>query len=180
MLAAGFDTTAAGPVTVQMPIRLSANQTWHRGPHGVDFNALLDSDSRFGSPRYSFIMNGPAPSQQGTLFVRASPPNIPDGVVSLGNNNTILVPIFNFTPSVGDVFTIIDNDLSDPVLGTVAGLPEGALFTANGATFRISYVGGTGNDVTATVVSSPAVPLFDAIGLVLLAAAIAVIALRRT
>jgi autotransporter-associated beta strand protein len=44
--------------------------------------------------------------------------------------------------------TIIDNDGPDAIGGTFANLPEGATFTAQGAQWRISYVGGTGNDVT--------------------------------
>ena len=32
-----------------------------------------------------------------------------------------------------------------------AGLPEGALITSGATSYRISYVGGTGNDVTLTV-----------------------------
>ncbi len=38
------------------------------------------------------------------------------------------------------------------VNGTFNGLPEAALITANKQTYQISYVGGTGNDVTLTVV----------------------------
>jgi hypothetical protein len=56
-----------------------------------------------------------------------------------------------------DAFTIIDNDGSDAVTagfyganGAFAGLPEGATITFNGVPLRISYMGGTGNDVTLT------------------------------
>jgi autotransporter-associated beta strand protein len=51
-----------------------------------------------------------------------------------------------------DAIVLIDNDGSDPVSGTFENLPEGAtITTVNGAfKFRISYVGGTGNDVTLT------------------------------
>jgi autotransporter-associated beta strand protein len=48
----------------------------------------------------------------------------------------------------GTVLTIIDNDLTDPVVGIFPGLPEGNSITFNGQTFIISYVGGDGNDVT--------------------------------
>ena len=44
----------------------------------------------------------------------------------------------------------MNNDGSDPIVGTFAGLPQGALLTAAGQTFRINYSGGTGNDVTLT------------------------------
>ena len=50
----------------------------------------------------------------------------------------------------GDTFTIINNNGSAPVQGTFNGLPEGAEFAVDGATFKISYVGGDGNDVVLT------------------------------
>ncbi len=60
------------------------------------------------------------------------------------------------TPSVGTVFTIIDNDGTDAVSGTFAGLPQLGTLTVAGATYRISYTGGTGNDVTLAVLSTGA------------------------
>ena len=54
----------------------------------------------------------------------------------------------------GDTFTIIDNKGTGPVTGTTSGtfkdLPEGAEITVSGVTFKISYVGGDGNDVVLT------------------------------
>ncbi len=47
----------------------------------------------------------------------------------------------------GDLI-IVNNDGTDPIVGTFSGLPEGAVVDAgNGKTFRITYAGGTGNDV---------------------------------
>src|SRR5436190_10056712 len=45
-------------------------------------------------------------------------------------------------------FTIIQNDTALPIQGTFDGLPEGAIIDAGGlgTLFRISYVGGDGND----------------------------------
>jgi fibronectin-binding autotransporter adhesin len=59
-----------------------------------------------------------------------------------------------FVPALGDVFTIVVNDGADAVTGTFAGLAEGATVLFNGVTLRISYIGGTGNDVTLTAVST--------------------------
>ncbi len=56
----------------------------------------------------------------------------------------------SYTPVVGDAFTIVANDASDPVAGTFAGLPEGAIiadFLGSGLNAIITYVGGDGNDV---------------------------------
>jgi autotransporter-associated beta strand protein len=55
-----------------------------------------------------------------------------------------------FATTDGMTFTIITNDGADPITGTFAGLPEGSTVTLSGLTFKISYVGGTGNDVVLT------------------------------
>ncbi|HMF11147.1 MAG TPA: autotransporter-associated beta strand repeat-containing protein, partial [Gemmataceae bacterium] len=55
-----------------------------------------------------------------------------------------------FTPAIGNAFTLIENDGTDAVVGTFAGLSEGATLVLGGMTFQISYKGGTGNDVVLT------------------------------
>ena len=47
----------------------------------------------------------------------------------------------------GTAFTIIANDGTDAVIGSYAGLAEGAIVDAGTARFCISYQGGNGNDV---------------------------------
>jgi autotransporter-associated beta strand protein len=67
-------------------------------------------------------------------------------------NGTLSTALYNgFVPSVGHAYTIIDNDSNDAVTGTFNGLAEGASFTAQGVTYRVTYVGGDGNDVVLTV-----------------------------
>jgi fibronectin-binding autotransporter adhesin len=75
-----------------------------------------------------------------------------------------------FKPAAGDKFTIIDNDASDVVTGTFTGMAEGATFTVEGYVFKISYVGGSGNDVVITVQSVPVVPAVPNTGFKLLQA----------
>lgn len=73
----------------------------------------------------------------------------------------------------GDTFTIIDNKDTNPVYsgsfyddpnttppggGTFKDLPEGAEITVGGVTFKISYVGGDGNDVVLTALNDSPVP----------------------
>jgi fibronectin-binding autotransporter adhesin len=60
-----------------------------------------------------------------------------------------------YQPLPGTVFKIIDNS-GDPIIGTFIGLNEGGLRLSNGMVLRISYVGGTGNDVTLTTVGPDA------------------------
>jgi autotransporter-associated beta strand protein len=85
------------------------------------------------------------------------------GTVTLGGTLNVTV---GFTPAVGDIFTIIENDGEDEVIGTFVGLPEGAEFMINGRPFRISYggqrLGGIirrDNDVTIEAV--PALAIWD-------------------
>jgi hypothetical protein len=54
----------------------------------------------------------------------------------------------------GDSFAIIDNAGKHPVLGTFAGLPEGASLTLGGRTFHITYQGNDGYDVVLHVVGA--------------------------
>ena len=70
-----------------------------------------------------------------------------NGIVSLAGPLDLTV---SYGAPVNDTFVIIDNDGTDPVVGTFAGLAEGARLTADGQPFQISYVGGTGNDVVLT------------------------------
>jgi hypothetical protein len=70
----------------------------------------------------------------------------------------------------GTVITVIDNDGTDPVSGTFAGVPEGGTVTASVTSgsppptprvWRVNYFGGDGNDVTLTRVG-PATFQFSA------------------
>jgi len=53
-------------------------------------------------------------------------------------------------PAINTVFTIFDNQGANPVSGTFQNKAQNATFTVSGMTFRISYTGGTGNDITLT------------------------------
>ena len=78
------------------------------------------------------------------------------GTVTLTGGKLQLAGGGNSQP--GQVCTLIDNNGSDPVVGTFTGLPEGALVDAGGGSsdiFQLSYVGGTGNDVTLSAVGGP-------------------------
>ncbi len=75
------------------------------------------------------------------------------GTVDLGSS-TLGILLFNgFKPAQNQSYKIIDNDGNDAVTGTFTGLAEGATLTVDGNVFRVSYVGGDGNDVVLTVVS---------------------------
>lgn len=75
--------------------------------------------------------------------------------VQLSDNSELDVVLYpGWVVNKGDQFKIIDNQSSDPVQGTFAGLPEGTQFTVNGIVFNISYVGGDGNDVVLTALNA--------------------------
>jgi autotransporter-associated beta strand protein len=75
---------------------------------------------------------------------------IANGAVTLGGNLNLTSSI---SPAAGTTFTIINNT-AGAVAGTFAGLAEGSTISADGTTYRISYVGGTGNDVVLTALAS--------------------------
>jgi len=77
------------------------------------------------------------------------------GGVNLNGASLNLRP--NYAVTVGTAFLILVNDGSDPIVGTFAGLPEGATFQSGGQYFSISYKAGSGhNDVVATRVNPAA------------------------
>jgi hypothetical protein len=77
-----------------------------------------------------------------------------NGTVNLNGATLELQPGFAAAP--GTAFLILVNDGTDPVVGTFAGLPEGAVFQAAGQYFSISYQAGSGNnDVVVTRVNPP-------------------------
>ena len=78
--------------------------------------------------------------------------------MTLGGATLVLQLPALFTASAGTTFTIISNGSLTDVNGTFAGLPEGAIVRANGVRFRISYVGGTGNDVVADRAADTGLP----------------------
>ena len=73
------------------------------------------------------------------------------GAVNLANARLGPLPWNGFRPAIGDSFVILRNDGSDPIMGTFLNAPEGATFAGPlNTAFRITYVGGDGNDVVIT------------------------------
>lgn len=77
------------------------------------------------------------------------------GGVTLGGASLQLQLINGYTPAPGQQFTLVDFTGPGPITGAFAGLGEGAILSAGGMQFLLSYVGGTGNDVTVTAVPEP-------------------------
>jgi hypothetical protein len=97
-----------------------------------------------GSGLFVFVIAGSLAEQQATLSVT--------GTVNVTGSSVLLTN--SYTPAPGDVLTLISNDGTDPVVGQFPGQAEGSTFQYNGRTLRISYEGGTGNDITLTCVAA--------------------------
>lgn len=67
--------------------------------------------------------------------------------ITLNQPTLILNDIAAGSLPLGTAFTIIDNTGTDPVSGTFKNLPEMSLISIAGHDFRITYKGGTGNDI---------------------------------
>lgn len=73
------------------------------------------------------------------------------GTVNL--NNAVLAPIpwGAFQPAIGNSFLILQNDGTEAINGTFLNSPEGAIFAGPlNTAFRITYLGGDGNDIVIT------------------------------
>lgn len=87
----------------------------------------------------------------GTAFSRA----VVAGNVSVGGAQLMLN--VGTPPAPGTTLRIIDKQGTGAVTGRFAGLPEGTLWDAGRAAFKITYAGGTGNDVVLTVLGEPTI-----------------------
>lgn len=72
------------------------------------------------------------------------------GSVALSGTALTQIGFDTFKPAIGQVFLAVANDGDDPISGTFNGLAEGASITVGTVTVQISYVGGSGNDITFT------------------------------
>jgi hypothetical protein len=145
-----------GPVTVTTVSRLAGGGTVNGTVTVTTSGAGIYLNPTLGTLRtgdvillggdISVDINGPAQgTQYGHLDVT--------GTVNLGGRPLALRG--SFVPVAGTVFTIVTNDGTEPIVGTFAGLPEGATVTFNGVPLTISYVGGTGNDIALTATGAP-------------------------
>src|SRR6185436_17420372 len=100
-----------------------------------------------GASHYSVELNGATP---GSGYDQA---NV-RGIVDLGAGTATLNVDVGFPPTEGDRFTIINNDGAEAIVGTFAGLPNGATFFADGLQFRILYSDIFLNDVILIVTNT--------------------------
>jgi autotransporter-associated beta strand protein len=102
----------------------------------------LTSGSLTLAPGITFhaILDGPGAGTQYSQLVV-------NGTIELGGAALDLDVNSNFlTANVGELI-LIDNDGVDLVVGAFQGLPQNSIIQANGKAFRLTYEGGSGNDV---------------------------------
>jgi autotransporter-associated beta strand protein len=80
---------------------------------------------------------------------------------SVNLTGIVLSVSLNFSSALSNQFLIINNDGADPVLGTFTGLAQDAILKIGAEQLRISYTGGTGNDVVLTQISSVLTPTLN-------------------
>ena len=98
---------------------------------------------------YFVELNGPNPGTgYDQLNVR--------GTNNLGSATLHLSAGAGFAPFEGEEFVIINNDGSEAIVGTFAGLPNNSIITANNLQFRIRYSAIFENDVVLTVTNTAA------------------------
>jgi autotransporter-associated beta strand protein len=116
---------------------------------GTSPGILTSSNLTFTSSGHFVVeMTGPTPgTDYDQLNVRGTN-NLANAVLNI--NLAFTKPV-----AVGQQFTIINNDGTDPITGIFLGYPEGASFLQNGYAVAISYIGGTGNDVVLTLTALP-------------------------
>lgn len=102
-------------------------------------------------------------SASGNFTVRLNGPNpgtgydqlVILGTNALGNATLTVLPSFSQPVSIGQQFTIINNQGAGAILGTFNGLADNSIFGAGSYYFRINYAGGSGNDVVLTLLGVP-------------------------
>src|SRR5439155_8107395 len=98
------------------------------------------------SGRLDIYLNGPNVGEYGRL--------VASGDVGLSAGR--LFPSAGFNPQAGQIYTIVEKTSPGPITYAFLGA-EGTITYLNGMPFRISYVGGDGNDVTLTANTPPVV-----------------------
>jgi len=100
--------------------------------------------------RLAIDLHGTAPGSYDQVAV-AGLVNIAEGKLSV---------TMDFSPTAGDLFTIIDTAAPSSRTGTFEGLPNGSVLVVNGRHLRIDY----GDDVTLTVLPTPSVSAASSAG----------------
>ena len=118
---------------------------------------------------------GPGTEFQVVLVPGVTTPALIVGGTLTLNQPTLVVTNVGAIPA-GTVITIVEVQSASPIAGTFSGLAQGAVIvTPTGQAFRISYIGGSGNDVTLTAMDAAAIPMIGAYGMIILIVALGIV-----
>jgi uncharacterized repeat protein (TIGR01451 family) len=151
--AADVVLTAGDAVQVEGEVVLAGPATIDAGGAAVSFGGQLDLGA---SP---LIISGtlqlaPTASLQAAANSTTAGRLVVNGSIDLAGTELVLT--IDGAPPAEDII-LIENDGSDAVTDTFAGLPEGARLVVGSSVFQVSYRGGDGNDV---VLSPQQAPVF--------------------
>jgi hypothetical protein len=142
----GSLTASDSPITFNHAVAVNAGLTLNVGSSAVTFAgtaapgpgvlAVAGGVVLTGSATYKATLNGTDPSNYSQLRV--------SGPIDLGGSTLSLV--LGFTPPLGSSYTLLTASDPGPIMGTFAGLPEGASFTQGGFTFQVTYQGSPGGN----------------------------------
>lgn len=160
VLGGGLEVFGSLPVSLQNATFVSSGQSatlFGTGSLGNVINAGNIHGGTLTTPGMlttEFLSFNGVGTMSAILASAASYDQLNASSVNMASNpqlNLALVP--GFVPVPGSIFMLIINRGGAGVGGTFKNLPEGATLAANGALFMVSYVGGTGNDVTLTTLN---------------------------
>ncbi len=117
------------------------------GDIGDSTETLVVKSIDFGTGTVTMQVDGAEPGEHDVIQVT--------GTVDLDGATLDVSGIAD--PENGVEIVVIDNDDTDAVISTFSGLAEGAIVDVGGTRFKISYVGGDGNDVVLIRSVAPAV-----------------------
>jgi hypothetical protein len=153
----GLVTSSTGPMTVAGPVTLVGGTfagagavdslTAYRGTVALgttDPGVLAVAGAVAFDPltTFSALLNGPDAGSGYSQLLAGGPLDLGGSALSL---------VLGFAPPAGAEFTLLATADPGGIVGTFAGLPEGAVFTQGGYQFQISYQGGSGaNSVVLT------------------------------
>ncbi len=146
-LSGAFTLTKIGGGTLRGSGSVVGNLTINGGTHAPGSSpGIMSTSGNYtlaAAATLQIEINGTAP---GTQHDQVRAQGASSTVTLAGALDLIAVPAL----AAGSTFTIIDNAAAAAVSGAFAGLPQSAEFYEDAQWWRISYIGGTGNDVVLT------------------------------
>jgi hypothetical protein len=108
-------------------------------------SCVATKNLRIEGYHYAYIDGTPACANYGRINAVGTV-NITNGKLAFTNDALG----DGYIPVIGAKYVLVSNDGSDKVIGKYKNRPEGSVFKIEGRSFKITYKGGTGNDIVIT------------------------------